>query len=219
MPDMIETAVYYLKLIAKRVVFLSQYVMGHKFVEYHHFPFNTLDVRLKDEDAQELHEVSQELERLSFRFRVTDGTALGMYRDGHFIRHDNDLDFDLLGELDIRPLRQIMKKRGYKIGRLVFFNKAIQQVVFFNKSKVIVDFLVWHKVEEGLIENYEERGYVRVQSIKYFQELTDFCCYGYSFKFPGYMEEWLIKRYGSDWNIPKTYKGDWKEECPDLKRL
>ena len=29
-------------------------------------------------------------------------------------------------------------------------------------------------------------------------------------------KEWLEFRYGRNWNIPQTKKGDWKKDCGDL---
>ena len=49
--------------------------------------------------------------------------------------------------------------------------------------------------------------------------MTDYDCYGYTFKLPSHLEEWLVKRFGEDWRIPKTYKGDWKQDCLDIKPL
>lgn len=208
----------YSKLAVKKLIFFFERMIGKNFIEYHHFPFNTLDVRLKDEDAEELYILSEMLEDLGYHYRVTDGIALGFYRDGHFIRHDNDLDFELLNPNSIMPLKIEMKNRGYIIGREVYYKNALQQIVFYNKDKVIADFVVWH-YDGDMIVDYSERGYLRTQSPKYFETLTDFSIYGHTYKLPGYIEEWLVDRYGDDWRIPKTYKGDWKDECPDLKKL
>lgn len=214
-----NTFFYYLKAAVKKLVFFIEKNINKEFVEYHQFPFYTLDIRLKDEDAKELFEISKMLDGINVKYRVTDGIALGLYRDGHFIRHDNDLDFDALDLENLKELKKVMKNRGYKVGREAYYKGVLQQIVFFNKEHVIVDFVVWHTVGDDEIENYEERGFVRRQKVKYFLNHTDFTCYGYVYKLPGFIEDWLVERYGEDWKIPKIYKGDWKDECPDLERL
>ena len=211
--------VFHVFSIIKRVIYFIERCMNKEFIEYHQFPFSTLDIRLKDEDAKELYEVCKMLEAVGHQYRVTDGIALGLYRDGHFIRHDNDLDFDLLDVNDTKEIKSVMSKRGYKVGREAYYKGVLQQIVFYNKDHVIVDYVVWHTVDNNKIVNYEEKGYVRKQDAKYFLTHTDFDCYGYTFKLPGYIEKWFVDRYGEDWRIPKTYKGDWKDECPDLAKL
>lgn len=210
--------VFYLKLIVKRIIFCYKLILNKDFFEYHHFPFNNIKVRLKDEDAVELHNICNMLDSCGFTYRLTDGLALGFYREHHFIRHDNDLDFDLKDFNSLSELKKAMRNRGYKVGREAYYLGKVQQIVFYNKNQLLVDFLVWYK-EGDVIKNYEEEGYVRTQDPKHFDTLTNFDCYGYTFKLPGDMEEWLVKRYGEDWRIPKTYKGDWKDECLDLEKL
>ena len=207
-----------LKLSAKKIIFAFQRSVKKEFIEFHHFPFNTLDVRLKDQDVEELKTVTDVLQKTGVTYRLCGGTALGFYRDHQFIRHDNDFDLDLLDFSDVKCLKEIMKNYGYKIGRLVYYKGELQQIVFFNRDRVIMDFIVWH-LNGDIIYNYSERGYKRIQKSRHFTKLTDCDCYNYTFKIPGDIEEWLVMRYGEDWKTPKTYKGDWKEECGDLQKM
>lgn len=210
--------IHWLKGVVKYVIYRTQRIVHKKYIEFHHFPFLTTDVRLKDEDAEILDSMCKLLEVLNLHYRVTAGTALGLYRNGKFIAHDNDLDFDILEIHNEKYLIKEMKKRGYSIGRIVYYEGRIAQVVFYNKEKKIVDFANWI-VEYGKICTYEERGYYRSQDLKYFANLNYITAYSYSFPVAGYTDEWMEMRYGNDWKIPKTYKGDWKDECGDLHRL
>ena len=209
---------YYIRFCRKKIKFFIQRRAKKRFLLYHLFPFDILKVTLKDEDAHVLHEICEMLEKHGFHYRLTDGIALGFYRENHFIRHDNDLDIDLLNFTDVDVLKEEMKMRGYEVGREVYYAGKVQQVVFYNDQHLIVDFTVWHK-EGDVLNHYAEKGYVRTQDPACFETLTDFECYGYTFKLPGHLEEWLVKRFGEDWRIPKTYKGDWKPECFDMKPL
>ena len=51
------------------------------------------------------------------------------------------------------------------------------------------------------------------------ENLGSFNFRGKQYPMPGAIEEWLEMRYGNDWRVPKTYKGDWKEECFDMKKI
>lgn len=209
---------YYIRLCRKKTKFFLQRLAKKKYVVYHLFPFDTLKVRLKDDDSYELHQICEMLDKHGIRYRLTDGLALGLYREHHFIRHDNDIDFDLMDFDSLDVLKEEMILRGYKVGRVVYFLEKIQQIIFYNKDRLIVDFCVWYR-EDGALKHYGEEHYVRIQELKHFETLTDYECYGYSFKLPGDIEDWLVKRFGEDWRIPKFYKGDWKQDCKDIHRL
>ena len=134
---------YYIRYARKKIKFFIQRHAKKKFLLYHLFPFNTIKVRLKDEDAHELHNICEMLDKHGIRYRLTDGVALGFYREHHFIRHDTDLDFDLMDFDSLETLKEQMKNRGYKIGREVYYDSQIQQIVFYNKNQLIVDFSIW----------------------------------------------------------------------------
>ena len=152
-------------------------------------------------------------------FRFTDGTALGFYREGNFIAHDNDIDVDLLDCNDTVKLMVLFLKGGFSIGRFVFTNGRVQQIAFFDKSNIVFDIVFWWSDHSDQIFNYSEPGFVRSQNIKYFKTKTEFPVDGSTIPLPGHIEEWLISRYGIDWMTPKKYKGDWRDDCHDITRL
>jgi hypothetical protein len=207
-----------IKKYVKSVKFLIEIISRKQFVEFHHFPFNTL-LPLPLSAKDELCNVVRYLSGDNVKFRVTDGTALGLYRDNRFIPHDNDLDFDLLDlKNQIRFIIILKKKFGYNIGRVIFYKMKLQQVVFYNKEGLIVDFVVWYKSGDR-IYNYSERGFVRSQYLRSFDNLDLFVFNNVALPIPGDIENWLCFRYGNDWMIPKTYKGDWKLECGDINKI
>jgi hypothetical protein len=201
--------IYYLSLITKR-----------DFIEYHSFPFNTWQKMPKGAELV-MEQCCKVLESENMVYRLTDGTVLGLYREGRFIEHDNDIDVDVLGDNQLIELTGLLINSGLKLGRKVIYKGRIQQLVFFTKNHTIFDIVVWHKQNNHSIVNYSERSYERIQDIKFFKEnnLDSIFFKGKEYPIPGPVEEWLEMRYGNDWKIPKTYKGDWKEECFDMKKI
>ncbi len=200
---------YYLSLITKR-----------DFVEYHSFPFDTLQKMPKGSEMI-MEQCCSILESANATYRLTDGTALGLYREGEFIAHDNDIDVDVLGDTQLENITQLLINSGMRLGRKAIYKGKIQQLAFFTESHIIFDIVVWHKLDECTILNYSERGYRRSQDIKFFKKenLGSINFKGKQYPMPGAIEEWLEMRYGNDWRVPKTYKGDWKEECFDMKKI
>ena len=197
-----------LKKNIKRVLFSARKLLGQEFVEFHHFPFNEMSPLPSGAD-KEMNMVCKFLEENKINYRITDGTILGLYRNNAFIPHDNDIDIDLLDVINSKYLiSEMIKKHSYKVGRIVYYKGKVQQVAFYNKRNVTVDFIFWY-TNDNYLYNYQERGYERKQETKYFNKLDVFNYKGNEYKIPGFIEDWLVFRYGSDWNVPKTYKGDW----------
>ncbi|UVR45950.1 hypothetical protein NXV98_11720 [Bacteroides fragilis] len=69
-------------------------------MEYHYFPFDTLEVTLCKEAVLYMESVKTLLSNAGICYRFTDGTALGLYREHGFIKHDNDIDLDILNIVD-----------------------------------------------------------------------------------------------------------------------
>lgn len=174
---------------------------------------------LNDSDIAKMSKCCNILKSCNFSYRLTDGTALGLYREGGFIKHDDDIDIDILNPT-AKQIQELLTQIDMKIGREVYYNKKLQQIAFYDNEGFIFDLVFWYE-DDSLIYNYCERNYERVQDAKFFQENTmEFIEFkGSKYPIPTPIEEWLEMRYGEDWKIPKTYKGDWKEECFDMKRI
>ena len=208
-----------IKRIIKKILFYLDKTVGKDFCAFHDFPFDEMQPfnPMKGEEA--MFEVSELLKQHDVNYRITDGTVLGLYRNNMFIPHDNDIDIDVLGITDgDKILKLVCDELNYKVGRIVYFKKEVQQIAFFNSSNIVVDFIFWHNRKDKIV-NFQEEGYMRCQDSKYFLNLDSLIYNDKKYPIPGFIKEWLIFRYGSDWNIPKTYKGDWKEESGDIKKL
>jgi hypothetical protein len=208
---------YRVKRIIKRVIY------GLKkwgFSEFHSFYFDT-NRPLPNHGIDILRDIMPQIVALAREpgsvIRITDGTLLGLERDGFLIPHDNDLDFDVVG-VDPSILYDFARAKNWTLGRSVAFKREIQQLAFFDEDEIIYDFIFWNK-NGSFYVNYSERGYVRVQK-GHFLENTSFRSYhGHDFLTPSDILSWLVMRYGSDWFVPAVSKGDWKEECGDLLSL
>ena len=218
-----------MKHIYMKIVYLTRYLQAYaQFIisylrfgpggtEFSYFPFDIhrpLPAGAKDV----MDELCRLVESTGSYYRLTDGTFLGLYREGKFIGHDNDIDIDILGGAEYEALHQTMIDNGLILGRRVFKDGLIQQAAYYSSDLIIFDVLFWYE-DAGEIFNYSEPGYVRRQPKKYFLNLDSFNFNGRLYPIPSEPEEWLEMRYGEDWNIPKTYKGDWKDDCFDIEKV
>ena len=205
------------KKIIKKTLFIFSVL--HDFRIYH--CFNVQKRVLLDSDYVLMEKCCMSLEDIDgLVYRITDGTALGLYREGGFIKHDDDVDVDILfnDSKHIKLIKYKFKELGFKIGREVHYRGLIQQLAFYLNNGFIFDIIFWHK-NDNLIYNYSEKNYERIQDYKYFdtEKMIYFTLNNKKYPIPTPIEEWLEFRYGKDWRTPKIYKGDWKEECFDMK--
>ena len=135
---------YRVKRIIKRVIYeLKKW----GFSEFHSFNFDT-NRPLPKHGIDILGDLMPQIAALAREsggmIRITDGTLLGLERDGCLIPHDNDLDFDIVG-VDPSILYDFARAKNWTIGRSVIFKRKIQQLAFFDKDEIIYDFIFWHK--------------------------------------------------------------------------
>jgi len=216
---MMLTIPFSIKKILCVVRLIFQRTLNKEFCEYHLFGFDTQKA-LPENAHIEMNQGCNLLDKVGVSYRLTDGTILGLYREGEFIAHDNDIDVDVF-DVEIKQVDSIIEaflKEGFKVGRRAYFKGVMHQVIFYNKREVIFDILFWYR-DGGEYINHSERGYVRKQNERYFNNLDEISFKGNAYKTPPHLEEWLEMRYGKDWRTPKTYKGDWKDDCFDLEKI
>ena len=154
------------------------------------------------------------LNKLKISYFITDGTILGLYRDKKFIPHDNDIDLALIDNKKLFTLFFSFLKKGWLPMRILLKDFHIYQLIF-HKNKVIIDFCNWKK-DSGKIKFLcpEVKG-LRQQDIKFYTP-TLFHFHGKNYLTHSNLEEWLEIHYGSDWRLPKRYKGDWMMDTKDI---
>ena len=84
--------IFYLKRLLKYLIF---YLNNSDFKEFNSLPKNA-GKNLSSKANLILSEGCNIIKSQNLKFRLTDGTILGIYRDGGFIKHDNDMDIDVL---------------------------------------------------------------------------------------------------------------------------
>lgn len=202
-------------LIKGRIkLFLFYLSKNAVFREYHHFPFDH-NKPLPKHAFKTMISCCAVLDILGVTYRLTDGTILGLYRQGDFIPHDNDIDIDVLDYDQVDLIHERMKALQMKLGRKVIYKKKVQQLVYYNDDEIVFDMVFWYS-DGNKIYNFSERGYQRSQEKRFFENLSQLEYCGKKHPIPSQIEEWLKIRFGSDWRIPKTYKGNWKEDCGDI---
>jgi phosphorylcholine metabolism protein LicD len=212
---------YLIRKIKHLLKYYLDILKNKKFIEFHSFPFDP-NSKMPKGAEKVMKNSCKILSDLGVNFRIADGTILGLYRAGEFIAHDNDIDVEVFDDKEVIDIQKSFKEAGMTLGRKAIYNGKIQQLVYYTSDYIIFDIIVWHlNDKDGKLYNYSERDYERIQDPKYFEkdklEFIEFR--GAKYPIPTPIEEWLEMRYGNDWKIPKTYKGDWKDECFDMKRI
>lgn len=146
-------------------------------------------------------------------FSIGWGTALGIYRNGALIPHDNDLDLDVFNYSDYPKIVEILKSVNFEPAIIVSYREKIQQIAFVLKeSGVVLDVVFWNKKSNKYF-NYCEPGYKLVLPCNLVDKTSKINFAGSSISIPLYIEDYLSTIYGNDWRIPKISKGDWKKDC------
>lgn len=148
--------------------------------------------------------------------RLSDGSLLGLLRDGNLIKHDNDIDFDVLwSKNSVKIIENIAKDLEWSSMRKVSYKKRIQQLTYYDEERIIYDFIFW-SLDDRFAINFSEPKYFRIMNKKFLTKMVKENINGFNYFVPKDKKEWLEFRYGRNWNIPQTKKGDWKKDCGDL---
>lgn len=189
---------------------INQKIRGYD--DYFYFTFST-NKPMPASGNIVMKKCCEALEKLGVHYQVSDGTALGLYRQNGFIPHDNDLDVDILGDnVDIEAIQNCFEKElNMTLGRKMSYKGQIQQLTYYSDDEVIFDMIFWHVEGDRCVVRYPEAPKCVLKK-KYFDNIYWFMFEGKEYPMHAPIEEWLVDRYGDDWNIPKNSKGDWRED-------
>ena len=200
--------------------FLMLYNQFRGYNDYFSFPFN-VNNPMPSRGNMVMRECCEALEKNNIKYYITDGTALGLYRQNGFIPHDTDIDVDIDGNAcDFALIERVFSEDlKMHLGRKMSYKGEIQQLVFYTDDEIIFDMVFWRKEanKKKYKVHYPESPACVLDS-KYFENVYFYEFEGKQYPLHAPIEEWLVSRYGKDWRIPKTQKGDWREECADFEK-
>jgi hypothetical protein len=176
-------------------------------------------VPLPPNTLNKLHKILDKTKlKKSLLLRVSDGTLLGLVRDEALIPHDNDVDFDVVwSKKSVDDVRSIAKSEDWRLIREVKYCGRIQQLAYHDVDGAIFDFIFW-AVDERFSINFSEPHAYRVMPSKFLTELVSSDVRGFEYDVPDSLDDWLVYRYGLNWEVPQSAKGDWKLDCGDLAK-
>jgi len=156
-----------------------------------------------------INEIGQILESCNMRWWLTDGTLLGLYRDGELIEYDEDIDLGCFIEDYKSNLMENFTNNGWvELHR--FGNEKIGLEIALSKNNIKVDIFFYYKSHNyywhGTWQEVYSRGkLIGRNMIKYiyspftlkkslfgkFQAMT-----------PHPTEKYILEKYGKNWKIP-----------------
>jgi hypothetical protein len=153
------------------------------------------------------------LESLNIPYWISAGTALGLYRDFDLIPHDTDIDVEILGS-DVNSFDEIIKvfkDNDFILCRDTVYKDKYMQLAFYDRSwAVVYDIYIYYDEGGDNYINHNEYGILSIpkRMVDTKEVIGDYIL-------PSDTEEYLRFRYGDDWKIPKTSKGEWEMESGD----
>lgn len=169
---------------------------------------------LQETGLDMLRAVEEALGKTNARFYLEYGSLLGMVRDGHFIGHDDDIDFAVYIDESFtwEDLETALTKAGMKkLKQFVFRGECTEQT--YQMGKLTADFFrhieeencgysfCYHR-QEGYIYNspYEHHAHA---TIGYkIPGITTMQVGDLEFHIPMEADKYLASIYGEDWRIP-----------------
>lgn len=205
-----------LEIIAKNFVKSILFKFNRKAFKCVQFRCDSLLDPLPESALSSANEHLTNLSHRGLQIRYSDGSLLGLLRDGSFIKHDNDVDFDVI--FSVSTLKHIIEYAGEnswkKIREVRYFDKC-QQLTYIDSDKIIFDFIFWSGDDKKLF-NFSEYPNIRIMDAHFLLDLEKKLFEGHEVAVPRKSIEWLVMRYGEGWNVPKGEKGDWKNDCGDM---
>ena len=150
------------KSLKRQIKWLIFFLNLRKYRAFHDFPFDiTQPLPIQNRSAV-LKSVISDISKKIPNFRISDGTLLGLLRDGEIIKHDNDFDFDLaFSPISEQVINSYALENNWKVGRKVFFKGRLQQLCFYDNQKFLYDFIFWYKGDRFYL-NFSEPGCFRI---------------------------------------------------------
>lgn len=137
---------------------------------------------------------------------VSAGTALGLYRDGHLIENDADIDIAIYGKDYTEKIAHKFFEHDFNLIRAADKDNKPQQRAW-QKNDVVFDLACFYDTHDGYYTNYMDYSAIR-KPIKLMKDCQDITYKGHQYRIPS-PKEYFLWRYGKDWKIPHKTKGLW----------
>ena len=156
------------------------------------------------------------LESCNMKWWITDGTLLGLYREGKLMGDDDDIDLAcFIEDYNENFMSKFISKGWNEMYR--FGNNNIGLEISLMKNNIKLDLFFFYKEKEyywhgAWQELYKSGKLVGRNMIKYIYspfilQTTSFKCFQTITPYP--IEEYIVNKYGTDWKKP--IKGwDWR---------
>lgn len=161
------------------------------------------------ETLKEIKELVPVLE--NYKWCITAGTCLGLYRDNCLIPHDTDFDIEIYNsnQKEIKKLNSILLTLGLKNCRTMIDKKnRYSQLAYYLSNGFIFDIYFYYDEDKDYYINYNDIGILKMP--KKFIEHTYIKD---KLRYPQKIEEYLKYRFGKDWKIPTKKKQGWGSDA------
>ena len=147
---------------------------------------------------------------------VDAGTLLGLVRDSDFIPHDTDIDIAVI----LTPDEGLaLDLPAGDVVRQVRWQHLPMQFAYWHDGVIVDLYFYYSGIEKGYLVNCNTNCVLRIPD-KYAQaELGSFEWSGLSIPTPSPVDDYLEWTYGSDWRTPKSDKGLWTEDRPNISEV
>lgn len=180
-----------------------------KYEDYLSFPFD-ITKPMPECRYDVMKEGCQILDGLNISYVLSDGTLLGLYRDGELIPHDTDIDVAVVLPTDTGSIIREFIKHDFSIGRFVLAYGQVRQIVFY-KNETLFDIIFYQKVGDKVLA-FNEKDFYFMHNANHYKNTSKLNCNGYAFSIPNDTEGWLAYVYGNDWKQPKPKPKNWRED-------
>ena len=149
---------------------------------------------------------------LNIPYTINMGTLLGMYRDGHLIPHDSDIDIGIHYTKDTERIKKAFLKNGFRLGCEIIVMGKVTTLVFVTPNNTIFDILLWEELKDGYYCFHDNFGYWKMPKECFNKfELRDFN--GDMLGVPNDIEGLLVHIYGENWKLPmKSKSKNWFDD-------
>lgn len=162
---------------------------------------------------EHIHSILKQSERVFF---IDAGTLIGIYRDGHLLKRDMDIDMAVKVncEEDIFKVRKLLQENGciLKIMFSTHMNGIIQDAFDYNGVRIDVSYFKSSSTNDFCYILYDDNKIAKMT----FSQIKKTKLYKYKdldVYIPEDSDKYLEERYGKSWRTPDPYFKYWEAPC------